>query len=325
MKIVYLIGNGFDLNLGLRTSYSDFYRYYLNTISDDYHINQLKKHLEHDEDNEKKGRFQYWSDLEIAMGEYTKNFGSLEVMEKVYNDLNDNLRNYIQHIEQIGITNFSNKAKLIYDFAHPEKYLRDSLKEDFTSHIQKHANESFHTHVISFNYTKTIETILNIKGNISIGRNNTLYPIIHIHGLSDDPIIGLNNKEQIKNEFLRENEDVQDFLLKPNINKALGHLKDKEAINLIKSASVICLFGVSLGETDKIWWETVGERIKGDCRVFYFVHNPEEFVRAKLITRIRKKYKNFLLSKTKLNEDEWSNVYDKIYVVLNSDMFKLTE
>ena len=30
MKVVYLIGNGFDLNLGLKTSYSDFYTYYLN-------------------------------------------------------------------------------------------------------------------------------------------------------------------------------------------------------------------------------------------------------------------------------------------------------
>ena len=28
MKVVYLIGNGFDLNLGLKTSYSDFYTYY---------------------------------------------------------------------------------------------------------------------------------------------------------------------------------------------------------------------------------------------------------------------------------------------------------
>lgn len=28
MNIVYLIGNGFDLSLGLKTSYSDFIRWY---------------------------------------------------------------------------------------------------------------------------------------------------------------------------------------------------------------------------------------------------------------------------------------------------------
>ena len=29
MNIAYLIGNGFDLNLGLKTKYMDFYKYYL--------------------------------------------------------------------------------------------------------------------------------------------------------------------------------------------------------------------------------------------------------------------------------------------------------
>ena len=35
MYITFLIGNGFDINLGLKTSYSDFYDCYKNRASKD--------------------------------------------------------------------------------------------------------------------------------------------------------------------------------------------------------------------------------------------------------------------------------------------------
>ena len=326
MKVVYLIGNGFDLNLGLKTSYNDFYTYYLNIESNDIQIAQLKEHLKHDKDNE--GRYQYWSDLEIAMGEYTKNFDSLEVMEKVYNDLNDNLRDYIISIVQSGIQDDIDKNKLKTDLAHPERYLREIFKEEFRSYTKKWETHTYETYIISFNYTNTIEVILNMKGTMEIGqtiynRSNHLYPIIHIHGLFNAPLIGLNDASQIRNDLFRNGVDVQEFLLKPKINEAVGHLNDRKSLNHISQANLIYLFGVSLGETDKLWWEAVGERLKYDCKIFYFVYNPNEHPRPNELTRIRKKYKDFLLSKTKLTSEEKQMAFDKIFIVHNSDMFNL--
>lgn len=328
MKVIYLIGNGFDLNLGLKTSYSDFYTYYLNIESNDIQIAQLKEHLKHDKDNE--GRYQYWSDLEIAMGEYTKEFSRREDMEKVYNDLNDNLRDYIMKIEQDNIQSGIDKDKLKRDLAHPERYLREIFKEEFRSYEKKWETSTYETFIISFNYTKTIEAILNMKesGPIEIGqtiynRSNLLYPIIHIHGLSNTPIIGLNDVSQIRNESFKEDEDTQEFLLKPKINKAVGHLNDKKSLFNISQANLIYLFGVSLGDTDKLWWEAVGERLKLDCRVIYFVYNPNEHPRPNELTRIRRKYKEFLLSKTQLTNEEKQEAFNKIFIVLNSDMFNL--
>lgn len=329
MKVVYLIGNGFDLNLGLKTSYSDFYTYYLNIESNDIQIAQLKEHLKHDKDNE--GRYQYWSDLEIAMGEYTKEFSRREDMEKVYNDLNDNLRDYIMKVEQDNIQSDADKKdKLKRDLAHPERYLREIFKEEFRSYVKKWETSTYETFIISFNYTNTIEAILNMKesGSIEIGqtifnRSNLLYPIIHIHGLSNTPIIGLNDVSQIRNESFKEDEDVQEFLLKPKINKAVGHLNDKKSLFNISQANLIYLFGVSLGDTDKLWWEAVGERLKLDCRIIYFVYNPNEHPRHNELTRIRRKYKEFLLSKTQLTNEEKQEAFNKIFIVLNSDMFNL--
>ena len=326
MKVVYLIGNGFDLNLGLKTSYCDFYNYYLRIKNEDIRISQLKAHLQKDKDTQ--GTYKYWSDLEIAMGEYTENFSNREEMEKVYNDLNDRLREYIQRVEQNGLKGDVNRNKLISDLAHPEKYLSAKFKEEFFAFCKKWEGYSFETFIISFNYTNTIEMVLNMKGAMDIGktiynRSNTLYPIVHIHGTTDEPLIGLNNKEQIKNEKLRDDEDAQYFLLKPKINDALGHLKDRESLNRINTANLIYLFGVSLGETDGLWWEAIGERLKHDCRIIYFVYNEKENPRPTEINRMRKKYKNKLLSKTKLTKEEKDIAYDKIYIVLNSDMFKL--
>lgn len=160
-------------------------------------------------------------------------------------------------------------------------------------------------------------------GQTIFNRSNLLYPIIHIHGLSNTPIIGLNDVSQIRNESFKEDEDVQEFLLKPKINKAVGHLNDKKSLFNISQANLIYLFGVSLGDTDKLWWEAVGERLKLDCRIIYFVYNPNEHPRHNELTRIRRKYKEFLLSKTQLTNEEKQEAFNKIFIVLNSDMFNL--
>ncbi len=64
MNIVYLIGNGFDLNLGMQTKYEHFYEYYLSNIQngDSPHIKKLKNTIAQSKQN--------WSDLEEALGKY---------------------------------------------------------------------------------------------------------------------------------------------------------------------------------------------------------------------------------------------------------------
>ena len=61
MNIVYLIGNGFDINIGLKTRYKDFYDYYLalDSSGDNEHVKKLKEHLKETLSTDDK----YWSDL----------------------------------------------------------------------------------------------------------------------------------------------------------------------------------------------------------------------------------------------------------------------
>ena len=60
MYITFLIGNGFDINLGLKTRYSDFYDYYKYRATKD---SVILRWMHEDDD---KGN---WADLETALGE----------------------------------------------------------------------------------------------------------------------------------------------------------------------------------------------------------------------------------------------------------------
>lgn len=60
MNVTYILGNGFDLNLGLKTSYYDFYDYYKNIPSPNEDIENLKEDI--------KSNINQWSDLEHRIG-----------------------------------------------------------------------------------------------------------------------------------------------------------------------------------------------------------------------------------------------------------------
>lgn len=330
MKIVFFIGNGFDICLGLKTKYEDFYNYYLNkeTPEDKPQVKNLKEHLK--KDHSEKDGYKYWSDLEIGMGNYTTNFSSVEDLKEAYYDLNDNLKAYIEEVNKKDLPSTIKVNKLIEDLSYPYKYLRTGFRDDVRKFLKKWETSSYETHIISFNYTDTIERILKAKdGNVKLKdsyfqRSNLLYPMVHIHGTVDSyPLIGVNDKMQIKNEQLRENEEVQECLIKPKLNEMLAHSIDGRAVSLIKNATVICIFGHSLGDSDNMWWELVGERLKSDCIVIYFVYNPQEDARPQELNSIRRKYKKKLLSKTNLTKEEKDIAFEKIYIALNTDMFKI--
>ena len=63
MNITFMIGNGFDRNLGLKTTYSDFIQWYKETPAK---TETLKEFREYINDNE-----ELWSAAEEELGRYT--------------------------------------------------------------------------------------------------------------------------------------------------------------------------------------------------------------------------------------------------------------
>lgn len=322
MNTLFLLGNGFDLNLGLKTSYEDFYNYYKKQNSKNDKIKQLKKDMFEN--------FENWSDLELALGKYTEKINSLEEFDEIYDDIIEKLSSFLAIEDNILEKNMFeiDKDNLYNDLLYPEETLIEVNKNIIKSYKNRWNSHSWNINIITFNYTKSIEKLLNYDGRrISLGKTGEskhLNEINHIHGYVDDKMVmGVNDVSQVSNIKFHENQDIRDALIKVDSNKACGHEIDSKCEQLIKSSNLICIFGSSLGETDKKWWNLVGNQLKrNDFKLIIFekIENIPQRIKHRE-ERIRREKKNYFLNKTELNNEEKKIASENIFIGLNTMLF----
>lgn len=80
MDILYIIGNGLDIAFNLKTSYPDFFKFYLSLPTKDKELLAMKKDIEEQEN-------ETWADLEIGLGEYSTRCASKDIFLKCLNDI----------------------------------------------------------------------------------------------------------------------------------------------------------------------------------------------------------------------------------------------
>ena len=329
MNILYIIGNGLDIGIGLKTRYPDFYEYYCSL--DDRQRNEEVIKLR---DSIAEGK-EDWKDLEYQLGQYTANVKNAESMERICLDLSDSLREYLLgEQEKVKAEDFDRNC-FIYHLIHPESFLLPTDSEILYNGLSSIGDRSIN--IITLNYTDTLEKILlpGKKGIVGNGVDSTgirwaFGNLLHIHGtLSGSPLIGVDNVNQIANKELAANEDIRELLLKPNANVAIKSGIDNRCKELIRSANLIVLFGVSLGETDLIWWKEVGARVKKGAKVIILHHNAGLGIdhHENLVARYERRVRNDFVKKASLEgtEKDWRN---GIFVTFNrtflSDVVKST-
>ena len=284
MNIVHLIGNGFDLNQGLPTSYAHFYEYYFQlrpTDEDSESILKLREKLQLRLYNEQTDR---WADLEKALGELTIEFETEAEFEEAYLDIYRHLLNYLKAVyENSEVAKFEKPEETFYyDLAMPWKHLVQRECIELESSLPL---EDVHVSIINFNYTNTLGRLCDLPKSVmkSMGRydnRNTIFDgCQHVHHQleSNDIILGVDNINQIMNERFRADETVMNYLIKPQTNTGLGNMVDTRCAELIRSARVICIYGMSIGETDTTWWKEIGNRLMRDhsVRVLYFPYSND--------------------------------------------------
>mgnify|MGYP001191565917 CR=1 FL=1 len=321
MNITYLIGNGFDRNLGLKTSYKEFYNYYKQQDSANEEIKKFKKKIDIDSER--------WSDLEIALGEETANYSKWEIFEDIYLDINFQLKKYLlQEESKLQITP-QLQEKIIKDLIHPEVYLYEASNTSLRNYRSNWNNtKPWNVNIITFNYTNSIERLLDVDNIKDLMNNEYQNPIrlkniFHIHGtLSEEILVGVNDASQIKNEAFRNNPDAMDMLVKPNTNKMFETLITDKCSNIINSSNLICLFGVSIGDTDKMWWKCIGARLfcGSDKIKMIIFHRGNEMPKFKLGQIKRKCQQYFLKQANQLKIDE-QVINRNIFVAYNTNMF----
>jgi len=342
--ITFLLGNGFDRALGLETGYGAFYEWYCNRpvkglapwVKE--FRGEINKFITKDPTAEA-----YWSDAEVGLGQYTEKF-TLETVDRYidcYNDFRDNLVVYLKAQQELVETELVEKMK-----THFGPQLVDCFQEidpleklDVISTRNQITAREIPLNFVCFNYTNAIEQVFNALRADALGEwrgaDGSIHKLkmgklVRAHGtLERWPIIGVCDLHSIKNQELLKSPLFKATIQKSESITVSGELWRRTATELIKNNQIICVFGMSLGETDSDYWEMVTEWLAGSASrhlvVFWYdvkSDNVNMSIPAKFteVNRVKEKLRDF----SSWTASGYESIKKRIHVVLKPQkMFAL--
>lgn len=337
MNITFILGNGFDIQLGLKSRYSDFLQEYVEPVlGDSDNIEEFKEYLAQRPNRE------LWSDAEIAMGMHLGQFSdaTIEAYNERVQDFEIHLIDYLR--KQQDRCSYSDKKEIAKRFA---DFLYESFGDAFTRRrdnldIDKPEHNVFR--FISFNYTNLLEQIRKcFDSGIVAARNNqdSVYrdvwgQISHVHGMLNEQIImGVNDESQLDlTGGTTLTEALRWELIKPTLNHDSGSNFDVPAKNAISKSDIIAIYGVSYGNTDKLWWEEVVDWLRQDTEhklVLFIRDKPGQFNPAIAWTELNyeKSKRMEMLKKLGVEESapDFEALAERMYIILNTTRLNLKE
>ena len=277
MDITLFIGNGFDKALGLKTGYYDFYDWLNNQQSDDNFIRIMKERIQRDKNKNKIKDI--WSDFERGIGKFVTRF--------VKDDLPDDFSPWKSGtdeflVEYLSSLDTSEKVSEVLQANKNMQRCHDYIQgfiismKLLNSDLFSDTDETVLGHMISLNYTDSLDQIARNMQTM----NNSIFQadsdVLHPHGrLSTGIILGVNDVSQINNDNIQQDVNYSSMMVKSEQIKARYQDVKEKAISYIERSTIICLYGVSLGETDKDWWKLLGDWLQKDKKhlliVFWYV------------------------------------------------------
>lgn len=241
-ETLLIVGNGFDLSIGFKTSYGDFMK---SSYFPHEEISNLCSYL-HKQYEENMG----WIDIENELSEYSRMLTTKKLNAKKYNTILDidSLREEYDELKSSLKCYLQVETKRAFGPSpdNPAKRVIDQLPAE--------------SKIISFNYTSIIERMTRDRFCASKGN------LLHIHGSLapyDDIVFGVEDSAKLSKEHV--------FLYKAHS----PHLKVQEFSDWLNSAERIIFYGYSLGDTDRQYFEKFFRKLCSDDRtytelVFYY-------------------------------------------------------
>lgn len=235
-NFLLIIGNGFDIELGLRTKYSDFiqssiYKRYEDELQDMFSF-KTKYNIEHDEEFNIFSyfrdvcKFQNWIDLEMEIGK-------LATRKNVY---------YNSSVGRKEV-NMKSTEPMMRSFEALRMCLNEYISElDIPAKKRNYASELLkiiateprdNVQIVTFNYT-SIDTASSLDIKV---------PVHHIHGKisggkESSLILGVQDDIEIDKSY--------SYIIKSHS----PYYHSSRIIDLLEEADEVIFFGHSLGETD---------------------------------------------------------------------------
>jgi hypothetical protein len=248
-----IVGNGFDLNLGLKTSYADFIasEQFLEICNSNNFAKYLKSKID----------IQRWVDIENEIPQYLSgNFidrdavidrespfgesciiinGKKIAVYEAREFLTNNLKQFKTEYKEIKNTLVSYLQTQVIS-ANLDNY-KDTEAYYLLSKVKNLGN----LYVLNFNYTSSIEKLIRfMKVDAIFGIN-----ILHIHGSIEDDGIVFGIQDEINSKI---KESLSEY---PYVYKSSSIYLQSYGINkLFEQCVHIIFFGYSLGETDSSYF-----------------------------------------------------------------------
>lgn len=342
MKVTFLVGNGFDISVGLNTGYSSFYEWYCNLPKDENDTSYLQEfknsirnyiervHAKTDLEDET------WADFELGLGEYTERYTEdtgnhfLECREDAFEKMIDYL--WLQQ-EKFDIKKFSDDdiKRIRMDVGAFHTVLLPTEEQAIQQIFDSVVNQNSTLHFISFNYTNALDKVVEkiSESPISVweyASSKHFYRIdptvLHIHGKLDEyPILAVHDESQIKNKDLLSTVGFREAMIKSAGIQAMGREWYSKAQNLIENSKIICIWGMSLGATDRKWWEKIAVWLsKHDSRhLVIFQHMDTPLNNRSIVQYVTNKNKviDKFFSYTSMTEERKEVLKKRIHVAFN--------
>lgn len=335
MNITFLIGNGFDLNIGLRTLYSDFAQKYTDEKSEGGSVAELKESIQQHYAGDVADI--NWSDMELGFGEFTGKFCDHQdgdaSLEECHQHLCDSLAGYLEMEEKRFIDKqIENDKKILEKLGKAfVNYTKGIRPVDVTAINNFAATQdgAYHINLLAFNYTQVLDVIQReLTKDNRIGtrryRNsdypNVIHDVLHVHGTTKHGMVfGVNDESQLHAEvFKAEEPERKALLIKADSNKIMGENIENRATDIINSSQILYIYGMSLGETDRRWWERILKHMKRTNQVVLIVQcydAPSIGRTAVPFERYQRKTRErFLSFLPDLSKDEKEGLANRIYV-----------
>ncbi len=301
MNVTFLIGNGFDLNLGLSTTYSNFLKEYQQITDED---NELIKYFK----TNVLTNLQLWANAEEAFGIATKQFLSDGYNAEDYCVCHEhfcvNLANYLLSQEQ-RLNYTALNELLIKGFAPALLNYKKGFREDEKAQLisaESKITGGYVFNFINFNYTQTLDLCINAtraktgvlsrRSYSNTAADNKLGQIVHVHGtVHKDMVLGVNDTTQISAPELFSGWDDEYIseIVKQQTNAINEERTDSKALELLKSSDLIYVYGMSAGITDKLWWERICSLMDSKKNLHLILHKYD----APADSLIRRTYRLF--------------------------------
>ncbi len=221
MNITFLIGNGYDMNIGLKTGYQAFLEWYITQESANEIISDFKLRIG---DNLKM-----WSDLEFTLGHMTSvhPLNRRKAFLSCKRDLDLHLKKYIKEQNaRVGVPSDADIKTFRKSLIYFSELCSAEVRENLTKIYETNSWKTYSYNVIDFNFTDTVDIFWDKIPN-SISWHEWIYQykskwyrrkvidkkgsLIHIHGTLDNAMMtGVNDIDQIANERFREIDEIVD-------------------------------------------------------------------------------------------------------------------